>query len=89
MIKNIFSNIANNQKLCLFLIFALFFSIFSLIQFSSFNLAGIDPYYHIKYAELYRTLGIKETLNNFNVGKYTILNQYPTDLSFFYHIYHK
>lgn len=86
MMKNLFTNIAHNQKLCLFLIFALFFAIFSLIQFSSYNLADVDPYYHIKYAELFRTLGIKETLNNFSVGEYTILNQYPTDLSFFYHI---
>ena len=83
---SIFQGIAKNQILCLFLIFGLFFTLFFLIQFASPNLTGVDAYYHIKYAYLYRTLGIKETLNNFSVGEYTTLNQYPTDLSFFYHI---
>jgi len=82
----IFHNINKNQILCLFLVFTLFFTVFFLIQFSSLNLCGIDAYYHIKYAELYRTLGIKETLNNFSAGEYTTLNKYPTDLSFLYHI---
>ncbi|MBL7155483.1 MAG: hypothetical protein ISS88_03225 [Candidatus Portnoybacteria bacterium] len=86
MIKNILQKIAKNQILCLFFIFALFFTLFSLIQFASPNLTGVDAYYHIKYAYLYRTLGIEETLNNFSVGEYTTLNQYPTDLSFFHHI---
>ncbi len=69
-------------------IFLFFASIFSLIQFSSLNLAGFDAYYHIKYAYLYRTLGIEETLNNFSLGgEYSLLNQYPSDLSFLYHIF--
>jgi len=83
---SIFQDIAKNQKLCLFLIFALFFTLFFLIQFASPNLTGVDAYYHIKCAYLYRTLGIEETLNNFSVGEYTTLNQYPTDLAFLYHI---
>lgn len=71
----------------LLFIFFLFAFIFYLIQFSSPNLAGVDAYYHIKYAYLYRTLGIKETLSNFSLaGEYSILNQHPTDLSFLYHI---
>jgi len=82
----IFQNIAKNQILCLFLIFALFFTLFFLIQFVSPNLAGVDAYYHIKYAYLYRTLGIEETINNFNVLKYTILELYPSDRAFLYHI---
>ena len=80
------SKINKNQILCLFLVFTLFFIIFFLIQFSSLNLNGVDAYYHIKYAELYKTLGIKETLNNFSVGEYVTLNKCPTDLSFLYHI---
>ncbi len=68
-------------------IFLIFAAIFSFIQFSSPNLAGVDAYYHIKYAYLYRTLGIQETLNNFSLaGEYSILNQYPSDLSFLYHV---
>ncbi len=87
MIKILFQNISKNDKFCLFLVFASFFSIFSLIQFSSSNLSGVDAYYHIRYAYLYRTMGIEETINNFSLaGEYSILNQYPTDLSFFYHI---
>lgn len=77
-----------NILLSTLFIFLIFASIFCLIQFSSSNLAGVDAYYHIKYAYLYRTLGIKETLNNFSLaGEYSILNQYPSDLSFFYHIF--
>jgi len=85
MIKNL-QNIAKNQILCFFLIFAFFFTLFFLIQFTSSNLTGVDAYYHIRYAHLYQTLRIKETLNNFSVGEYTTLNQHPTDLSFFHHI---
>ena len=86
MIKNLFPNIVKNQILCLFLIFALFFTLFFLIQFASLNLTGVDAYYHIKCAELYRTLGIKETLNNFSILRYTVLKQYPADLALFYHL---
>ena len=78
------------EKILLPLLFIFFFFafIFYLIQFSSPNLAGVDAYYHIKYAYLYRTLGIKETLNNFSLaGEYSILKQYPTDLSFLYHVF--
>ncbi len=87
MTNNLFQNIAKNQILPFFLIFVLFSALFSLIQFASPNLSGVDAFYHIKYAELYQTLGIKETLHNFSLaGEYSILNQHPTDLSFFYHI---
>jgi hypothetical protein len=82
-----FSTIKQSKAIRLFLVFLLFFTAFILIQFSSLNLTGTDAYYHIKYANLYQSLGIVETLNNFSIGEYTILNKFPTDLSFFHHIF--
>ncbi len=66
-------------------IFFLFFTIFAFIQFSSPNLAGTDAYYHIKHAYLIRTEGFS-AVRNFPWISYSIINKYPADFCFFYHI---
>ncbi|TRZ79855.1 hypothetical protein D4R86_05240 [bacterium] len=63
----------------------LFFAIFAFIQFSSPNLAGTDAYYHIKHAYLIRMEGFS-AVTNFPWISYSIINKYPTDFCFFYHI---
>jgi hypothetical protein len=65
-----------------FFIFLLFTVIFSLIQFSSQNLAGADSYYHIKHGYIYQMEGLSQNFpwlqNNFSNGY--------SDPYFLYHI---
>ena len=64
-------------------VFILFFIIFSLIQFSTPNLAGADGYYHIKNAYLLRTQGF---INNFPWLQFTIWKDNFSDFHFLFHI---
>ncbi len=70
----------------IFGIFLVFFSLFALLQFSSPNIFGNDPYYHIKVAQLLRTRGWEIFEDGFKWLYFTIWHSHPTDLSFFYHI---
>ena len=65
-------------------LFAAFVIFLAAIQFSTPNLAGNDGYYHIKYAYLMRTEGLKPT---FDWLPLTILNaQEFVDHHFLYHV---
>lgn len=67
-----------------FLVFIIFFVLFSLIQFSSENLAGVDGYYHIKNAFLLRTEG---WFKSFPWLQATIWKDSFADFHFLFHIF--
>lgn len=67
-------------------VFSIGFLIFVLFQFSTYKLAGVDVYYHLKYAQLLWQRGL-ELFNSFPWMQLTVLNQYPTDIWAGYHFY--
>lgn len=67
-------------------VFLIAFLFLLFLHFQSENLLGLDGYYHIQYAKLLWANGLS-VLSSFPWTQYSILTQYPTDMSLGYHMF--